>query len=406
WKLVVVAAKNFFLLLCLFLALFSWILGSLSQQASHIPNLTIGFVDYDNGAVGAALRDAYTSLSSGSFPVVAEYSPTQYPTPEDLRAAVCRTDFWAVVYVSRGASARLGSALAGTAPVDELDKKDVLTYIWNEVRYPVVVDSAIATNLETLSSTARVLYANANTTRNILNVTAPEALSVLVEPWQLNSSNIQPTKQGPRLVYNTIVVLLVFVQDFFYLGMLNTIYGHLKIWTKARPIVIVFVRLVNSLIYTLLSGLCVTGAIWAFRGDWNVNGAQFMLTWMVFWILGHINFFVLDIFAVWLPAPYVPMAMISWVLSNVTSIVLPFELNPGFYKLGYVFPAHAAFTTFLDIWSSGCNPQLAYTLPTLFAWEVLAAIGSAIGVYRRVWYAKLDKEREEQSLKEKVAAVL
>jgi hypothetical protein len=118
---------------------------------------------------------------------------------------------------------------------------------------------------------------------------------------------------------------------------------------------------------------------------------------MILWLFAHVNFLTLDVFTVWLPPPYIPMALISWVVFNVTSILLPFSLSPAFYSYGYVFPAHEVYQILLDIWSRGCNPTLHYALPILFALEVSGLFISALGIYRRCHYAVVKEENEKKA---------
>jgi len=127
-----------------------------------------------------------------------------------------------------------------------------------------------------------------------------------------------------------------------------------------------------------------------------VNGHQFALTWATLWLFGHVNFQTLDVFTIWLPAPFVPMALITWVVFNVVSILVPFELSPGFYRWAYVMPAHETFQVLINIWSGGCNPTLRYSLPILFSLEISSTVLSALGVHRRAHYAiiKADLEKE------------
>lgn len=100
------------------------------------------------------------------------------------------------------------------------------------------------------------------------------------------------------------------------------------------------------------------------------------------------------------------MALITWIVTNVTSILLQFELLPGFYKVGFGLPAHAVFQVLINIWSGGCNPLLYYALPVLFVYEILGVIFSSIGVYRRAHYASIKAETEEKACEERVAAAL
>ncbi len=96
------------------------------------------------------------------------------------------------------------------------------------------------------------------------------------------------------------------------------------------------------------------------------------------------------------------MALITWVIFNVTSVLLPFELSNGFYRLGYVFPAHAAFAALIDIWSGGCYPRLAYALPVLFAIWLSSFSLSSLGVYRRCHYAVIAEEHREAEFQERL----
>ncbi len=387
WLFLRAAAKNFLLLQLLFLGLFAYVFGSLFQQTDHTHNLTIAFVDYDgpgNGAIGAAVRQAYGSLRGPSFPTLEEQAAGSFPTAADLQLAVCGTRFWGALYVMAGASGRLHDALTAPAPAaGAYDRTDAVGFIWNEARYSTVVDSAVEANVQLLSQAARAAYisggsgsGNGTGTGGLTAVSGVAALAVLAEPWELRTTDIQPTTQGSRAIYNTLVIILILIQEFFYLGTINGLYAAFEMYQRVHPARIVFVRVLNSLTYCLVGSLCTAGAIWAFRAGWDVDGAQFGLTWMVLWLFAHVNFVTLDSFTSWLPGPYVPMALIAWVVANVTSILLPFELSPGFYRVGYAIPAHEVYQALVHIWSRGCNPQLAVALPVLFAWELAGLLAT------------------------------
>lgn len=400
------AGTNFVLLQLLFLGVFSYAFGSLFQQTTHTHNLRILLVDYDGGgAIGNAVRVAYASLQAPNFPSLVEHPPSDYPSTAELWDAVCQTQYEAALYVTQGASARLEAALAvpaGAAASPPYDATDVMGYIWNEALYPQVMDASISNNIQLLSGAARVAYSTGNGTGNVRSVSGPQAVSVLAQPWQLQSINIQPTSQGSRAIYNTIAILLVLIQEFFYLGTINGLSAQFKLFSRVHPYRIATVRTLISLAYTLIGSLCVTGAIWAFRSGWRVNANQFALSWAALWLFAHANFVVLDVFTVWLPAGYVPMALVTWITTNITSILLPFPLSPGFYRVGYALPAHAIYQVLTDIWSGGCNPQLGYALPVLFAWEVAGLLLSWLGVFRRCHYATIAEERQARDFGERL----
>jgi len=406
------ATKKLIALQLLFLGLFAYIFGSLFQQDAHTHNLKIAFVDYDGGAIGAAVRLAYTELQGDSFPTLVERPASDFPAPADLESAVCSIDYWAALYILPGASSRLHDALRdgadGSPPTLFYDRHDALAFIWNEARYATVVGPAIASNIAALSAAARIAYSTANGTGRVqsLPLNTPEAISVLANPWELASRNIQPTKQGSRAIYNTIAIILVIIQDFFFLSIFNGLHLTFQVYNKLHPVRIVAFRNLYSLSYTLIGSLGVTGSIWAFRSGWDVNGIQFVLTWATLWLFGHINFQTFDVFTIWLPHHYVLMSLITWIILNVTSTMLPFELSPAFYRVGYIFPAHETFQVLIDIWSRGCNPQLSHALPVLLAWEVVVSVLSAVGICRRIRGAKTAEEEKKTSFEERLAAAI
>lgn len=253
--------------------------------------------------MGAAITNAYAGLEGHDFPTLEQRTTAQFPTPDDIERQVCGTKYWAALYTSPGATARLESALAGGSAATDYNRSDVVTYIWNEARYSAVIDSDISATLQSLSSAARLAYTKTNGTGalGILASDDPAAISAFANPWQLTSVNIQPTTQGSRLIYNTLVIILILIQEFFYLGTINALYVQFKIYARLWPHRIIAYRNIISGAYTCVGALSTTGAIWAFRAGWHVNGNQFVLSWMILWLFAHANFLSLDVFTVWLP---------------------------------------------------------------------------------------------------------
>lgn len=399
------AGINFLLLQILFLGLFSYLFGSLFRQTTHVNHLNILFVDYDGGIVGNSVRDAYGTLEGVGFPTLNEMPVNDFPTPRNLEQQVCQLHYWAALYVSPGASSRLQNALSGKDST--YNKSDVLGYIWNEVRYPAIADSLIEGNIQTLLATAReVFVSNETEALQTLSANSSASISIFADPWQPVSFNIMPTVQGSRLIYNTLVIILILLQEFFYLGTINGLSVAFNFYLRFRPRRIIIYRLGISLLYTFVGSLSTAGAIWAFRDGWKVNANQFALTWAILWLFAHVNFLIFDVFTVWLPLPFVPMSLVTWVVFNVTSILIPFELMPGFYHWSYAVPANEAFRTLLDIWSGGCEPQLHIALPVLFSLEVVSFLLSSLGVYRRCHNAVVADEVQQKAFREKLDAAL
>ncbi|KAL6819108.1 hypothetical protein V8C40DRAFT_69504 [Trichoderma camerunense] len=401
------ALLNFVIYILLFFCLFCYLYGTLFQQVPRTHNLHILWVDYDGGIIGDAVRNAYNSLRSHEFPTLIERSASQYPTPNDLREAVCNTHFWAALYTSPGASAALGLAIAGSN-TSQYNTSNVLTYIWNEAKYPTVMDSAISNNMHTLSDAARVSYIALNGTSAFPTIPPDNsaAISIFTNPWTLTSINIKPTVQGTRTVYNTVAIVLILIEDFFYLATINGLYAQFRVYSRIAPVRIILVRDAISITFTMLGSLVNSAAIWAFKANWHVSGGQFALNWLIIWLLAHTNFLVFDVFTIWIPPQYVSMALVSWIVMNISSIIVPFSVSSPFYRWGYALPAHAAYELLTDNWSSGCNPHLSYALPVLFAYEVIGLILTAIGVYKRCHNASILEETTKEAMRLRVEAAL
>lgn len=391
------AVLNFAVLQLLFLGLFCYLFGSLFQQTSRTSAIEILWVDYDRGAIGQAVRNAYETLSSNSFPTLVERPIKDFPTQRDLKEAVCNTQYWAALFTSPGASERLERAITGASSV--YNQTDVLAYIWNEARYPTVVDSVVSGSLQVLSGAARASYTFENSVVALSTVPIGDsnALFTFANPWMLSSINIQPTIQGTRAVYNTMCIVLVLIQDFFYLGSINGLYTKFQVYNQISPIRIILTRYTISTIFTMTGSLLTTAAIWVFKAGWDVSGKQFVLNWLIIWLFAHVNFLVIDIFTIWVPPQYVPMVLISWIVTNVTSILIPFSLTSPFYRWAYALPAHEAYELLTDNWSGGCNPHIHFGLPILLAYEIIGLFFTSVGVYRRCHFAVKAREAAEEA---------
>jgi hypothetical protein len=404
------ATINLFILQTLFLLLFAYIYGALYHLTIRVNRLSVVFVDYDGGVIGQAVRQAYAGMQSPGFPSLIEQTPQEFGDPQALRDGVCHTDFWAALFIQKGASDSYAAALGGGMAASSYNKTAVMAYIWDQVRFGPIMDSALISNLVLLSDSAKVallpLHASSISATDI-NVADPNTLAVISQPWQLQNINIHQESQGSRLIYNTILIVLVLVQDFFYLGMLNGLYAEFNIYARLYPVRCIIFRSVISAAYTFIGALCTTGMIYAFRFYPQFQTPQqFVLSWMVVWLFAHLNFTTFDVFTVWLPPKYHPMSLITWVVLNVTAVLIPFELSSPFYRVGYVMPAHELLVTLMDIWSGGCFPSLRYSLPILFALEISSFILSALGVYKRSHFAVLAEERKEREFKERIDTAL
>ena len=382
----------------LFIGVMAYLYGSIWRSSTRYHNFKVLFIDFDSGVVGQALHKAYQQLKGPSFPSLIEMTTKQYPAPEAVLAAVRYGGWWAAVYSNPGASDRLAAALQGGTAAQMYDPSQALTYIWNEVRYPPFSDEVFRANFEMLAPATRLAYSLANGTSvlKVVNANDELALQTLFNPISISNINIMPTAQGTKLFYNTVSMVMPQLQQFFSLLILNGISHELQLCSKLPVHISGLVRLGLSLSYDLVAALFMTGYIWGYRENWGVNANQFVMTWMLLWLLHHVHFVILDTVTAFLPLPAIPFVLLTWIILNITASISPFEVSPGFYKWGYALPTNEAYTVLTDIWSSGSVPQLYRSLPILFSWWIAGLSAASYGHFYRCHKAWTQDQKIEE----------
>jgi hypothetical protein len=372
----------FILLQVLFLANMSYLYATQFRSTSRYHNFNVLYVDYDGGIIGKSVYDAYNHLQGDGFPTLQLKPRTEYPQADDIREAVCRGEYWGAVYTSPNGSDGLASALgSGARPPTSL------IYIWNGARYPVFSQAAVYSNLLKLVETTRITY-YANNGSSVVasaDLSNPNILAAFLDPIHAEEVNIKTTHHGTRVFHNTVSMVMPIIQQFFFMLALNGISVHFDAFTKLSWKINGLIRAIASILYTFIGALLMTGYIWAYRESWAQSGGRFVLTWMILWLLMHINFLFFDITTAFIPIQFMPFVVLTWVVLNIASTISPFEMNPRFFRWGYALPSHEAYQVLIQIWSGGCNNRLYRALPIMFSWWI---VGVPAAVYAMQYRCK------------------
>jgi hypothetical protein len=57
----------------------------------------------------------------------------------------------------------------------------------------------------------------------------------------------------------------------------------------------------------------------------------------------YINLLYIDLITIFIPIKFILFFIFSFVIFNVISLLVPFELSPSFYKIGYASLAYKAY---------------------------------------------------------------
>ncbi|KAH6951723.1 hypothetical protein DER45DRAFT_576930 [Fusarium avenaceum] len=387
-------------ILVIFLADLSYLFGSTFKTNERVSALKILVVDYDGGAVGASVANAYKSLQAKTFPTFEFRSADEFPETSDVKRSVCKADYWGALYINKDASDRLAAAYEGGSAAENYNPADSITYIYNGARYPTVASGFLAPNLNAIIGASRGGYYQTQEGRSALrnvNSSDPAAVEAYLNPITGTPDIIRPTNQGSRNLYNTINIVMAILGQFFYVLAMNGIYDKFGLHKSMRVRDVWVMRFINGKIFSMLFAMVVTGYIWAFREDWAVSGADWALTWLTFWLFMDVNFQVLETtIGSYVPMPLTPFFLLTWFMVNVASVVFPFELTAGFYRIGYIFPAHSLWIVLIQVWS-GCGNSLHIGLPILFAWFIVGHVTAFFGVRKRC----LDQTQPQAPAEEK-----
>ena len=374
----------------LFLGNMCYIYGSVFRAGTRYQAFSILMVDFDGGSIGQSMIKASENLQGTAFPRVSIEGPEQQ-TPESVHNAVRGGQYWGAIYATHGASNRLNESLQGKAD-SVYNASDAIIYIWDEARYSPISDLIFKSSFQSLITISRLTWneiygpdaVSNNTTRSA------KAVQTLLNPIAGTSLTIQVTEQTTKILYNSVSMVVPILSQFFFVMALNQISAGCQLYSKLPVRTSGILRIAISLLYTLVAALAMAGYIWAFREDWDVNGKQFCLTWMILWLLMDINFLLFDAATSIVPMAVMPFIVFTLIICSVTSTLTPFELNPGFYRWSYALPAHEVYTVLEDIWTRGAVPQLYHALPVLFSYWIAGWVAATAGHFRRCRTAKLN----------------
>ncbi|CAK7241320.1 MAG: hypothetical protein STHCBS139747_002781 [Sporothrix thermara] len=372
-------------ILLVFMMIMSNFFGSAFQQDSRVKAINILAVDYDGGVIGTSFASAYDELKADSFPTIEFRSASEFPDADSIRNAVCRGDYWAGTYVPPNASKKLSDALKGGDAAANYSLSSAFTYIYNDIRYPTVAEGFLTPNLQSWIGAARAAYyqTSGSTALSEINQTDAASLAAYLDPITYNADLIQTTTQGSRVYYNTAYMVPPCLAPFFLIMALNGISLAKDVFTHLSIRDVWLLRFTIGKCYTFVGSLAFAGYLWAFRENWDVDGRKFVLTWMVMWLDLEVNWVIMEsLIASYIPLAFVAVFVVSWVMVNVASAVFPFVLSAGWFRWGYMLPAHETYVTLIYVWS-GCASPLRYSLPIMFSWLVLGHVTAFFSIRKR-----------------------
>ncbi|BGP03654.1 nitrosoguanidine resistance protein [Rhodotorula toruloides] len=362
-----------------------WMYGALYQTSQHAHNLNVLVIDFDGGSVGAALLAAVRSLNGQKTLPTFVIANASSITHDEALHTVFDGEYWGAVFATEGATNRFEAALAGGSAAAAYNASQGLEYSGLEVRYPSAWSGVVLSALlRVLQTTAHIF--NAQTVAPLLasgTALTPPAAQVVVNPLGSTYINLTPFSFGSRIVLNTIGFVYPFLFQFFFLLALNGIFttsGAYRNLSLKRHLTL---RLCISIPWTLATSLCVASWAVMFDESYDIKAKNFFALWAVLWIFSTITFDTFDILTTWVPPAFLAYLTINVIIMSVSAVIWPIELANRFYRIHYVFPSHATWSTMITIFGNGTVNRLYRDLPILAAWLVVLKCGVVLSLRKR-----------------------
>ncbi|CAK7221165.1 Folylpolyglutamate synthetase [Sporothrix bragantina] len=370
----------------------------LSMSAVFI-SICFWIVDYDGAAVGQALLTAVAATSSAgqlaTNPVYRVVSADDY-TAEDVQRAVFKGYYWGAIYATAGATANFEAAVKATSNVTsdalsttvaEYDPAGAYMLVGNSARYAAFYPTVVLSNLEAVAADARLSFlqttvadyllnaSNSGTATTTQTLTAAQ-MAVALDPvgYTIVDTSYGSFTFGDRAVFNTLLIVVVVLNQFFFLMSLNSLAMAFGRYKNVRKTEYFRWRLGLSVGWTFLCSLFLTAWQLIFIESYPVTAGMFFALWTLYFAFSLIVFDVFDTAMAFVPAPYFSFFMFTWMITNVTSAGCPIELSSFFYRVSWFFPAHAMWLAEQHIYSQGGAYPLTDSLPILAAWLVVAKL--------------------------------
>jgi len=100
------------------------------------------------------------------------------------------------------------------------------------------------------------------------------------------------------------------------------------------------IRAFFAFIHPCLIGLSWAGWLYIFKNGAHLGTVQFFQMWCTIWIFSMINFQVIDGVCCLIDVKWMPFMILSWVITQIATVILPNSLANNFYRVDYFFPSY------------------------------------------------------------------
>ncbi|VDC07685.1 unnamed protein product [Peniophora sp. CBMAI 1063] len=373
--------------------------GALYSSPQQAHKLDAWIIDSDGGIVGQAITQAFLNFTGPSTSlnyVVAQPARTDPAALEDY--LVNQERAWLIIQINAGASANL-TAAAQSADATYNGSLAVTLY-GDEARNEDAYDTVILPQAQgILQQTVEQFAAQyvAQLPGQGVNVTAlaAQAPSILTLPIGFTERNLRPfdVPVATAVEFVGLIYLLVisFILSLIHWGArveATHLEDHLSFTS------LIAARIVNPFIIYFFMTLFYALISRGFQAPFSrfYGPAGFLIYWMMCWMgMSALGFATESVITLTTPR-LIPFFLLIWIISNVSTALLPIDLLPGFYRYGYAMPFYNVSRTVRAL-IFGTRNQIGLNFGVQFAWIGVSIIGIVIFQWRRFTAAKAARDK-------------
>ncbi|WRT64817.1 uncharacterized protein IL334_001753 [Kwoniella shivajii] len=380
---------------------FYW--GSLWKANHYTDKLTVRVIDQDGGAIGSTVSQFLLAQKNLRYFVT---SPSEFPTVTSLEDDIVNEGAWAAIVIEAGASTAL--AQARSIGDSTYNPSSAIGVYYSQARSETAVGSYLLPYMQqalgqilnqyNAQSASQYLQANANNVTAI-NAIASAPTTISNSVWY-TLNNLRPYDQ-PVAQAITLVGLIYMLIFSFVITMSNNAVREIIapfLTTKAYLVYRIVVPLLMYFVISFFFAMVNLPFKIHFGAHYTYAGGFFLWWFTLFLGMGSVGLSTEFMITVLGPR-FIAFFLFPLIISNVSVVSLPHELQPWIYKYGAAMPFYNASRVVRTIIFNTRN-EIAQNLGILLAWVVvnILTITVATWLFRRKSVNQHNKEVGENEM--------
>ncbi|KAK0504602.1 hypothetical protein EDD18DRAFT_1305080 [Armillaria luteobubalina] len=343
-------------------------------------------VDFDGSRIGSTVKEELLKQSDNKIAWQIR-SAQGFNNTDDVATAIVEEECWVAVTINADATARLNATLfSGNASYNSSAAITIIAVeARNENAYRTFIRPSVETSVQNIVHNFAVEIATEIQAQNNLTALQSVSPSTLVQPIYYTLDNVRPFDVPVATAVSFVGLIYLLIISFYIVNsgsLARQVSGlermltfrslvHLRLLTPLLLYFVISVGAVNrfhsSAFYALLS--------LAFRLPFErkFGHSGFVVYWMLSFCGMSAVGLALEALMPLLTAKFIQLFLMLWIISNISTCLLPLDILPGLYAYGHAAPFYNISRAVRTIVFSTRN-EVRKNFGVLVAWIVVSCL--------------------------------